>query len=181
MLRPAALLVATLMLTGCVPHEPTVTPAPEPSTAPVFASDEEALAAATEAYAKYLEVSDAIANEGGADSARIASLVSEDRLEDEIRAFGELAASGNHQEGRSTFDGAQLQHVTEEGGGVARVAFYVCLDQSTARFVDTSGVDITPSGIARRSPFEVTLRVQNSADPSIVLEGMERWSGAGIC
>ena len=61
----AALVVS--LFSGCIPTEPLAdTPAPQPTSTPVFASEEEALAAAVEAYAGYLEMSDLIASEGGA-------------------------------------------------------------------------------------------------------------------
>ncbi|MCC6270222.1 MAG: hypothetical protein IT190_02980 [Microbacteriaceae bacterium] len=181
MLRPAALIVATLLLAGCTPSEPTVTPAPEPTTAPIFASDEEALAAATEAYAKYLEVSDAIAIDAGKDPDRIAPFVSPERFQAELEAFKELSASGNHQEGKSSFDGAILQQVADEGHGIATITFYVCLDQSAAKFIDSNGADITPTNMERRSAFEVIMSNQSSGERTIILEGMERWPGPGIC
>ena len=49
----AAVALAVLLLSGCVPQQSTDTPTPEPSSTPVFATEEEALAAATAAYAAY--------------------------------------------------------------------------------------------------------------------------------
>ncbi len=61
----ALVALAVLLLSGCLPPQTTVTPTPEATAAPVFASDEEALAAATAAYAAYLAMSDQIFAEGG--------------------------------------------------------------------------------------------------------------------
>jgi hypothetical protein len=47
---PLPLLLITLVLAGCTQPDPMPTPPPTPSASPVFASDEEALAAAEEAY-----------------------------------------------------------------------------------------------------------------------------------
>ena len=52
----AVTVTVAVLLSGCVPQGPEVTPPPESSTAPIFASDEEALAAATEAYEAYQSV-----------------------------------------------------------------------------------------------------------------------------
>ena len=67
--------VVALLLTGCAPTPPVITPEPSPSSSPVFASDEDALAAATEAYRKYLEVSDQIFIDGGSQPDRLKSVV----------------------------------------------------------------------------------------------------------
>lgn len=181
MLQPAALLAATLMLTGCVPSEVVVSAPPEPSITPIFASDEDALAAATEAYAKYLEVSDLIASEGGFNPERISPLVSADRLKSELQVYSDLAASGSHQKGVSSFDGARLQQVTDDGNGSASITLYVCLDQTTAEFINSDEISITPPKDDLRSAFEVRMSASRSAKPNILLEGMERWSGSGIC
>ncbi|MDQ1582169.1 MAG: hypothetical protein QOF36_223, partial [Microbacteriaceae bacterium] len=61
-LAGAGLIVITLA--GCAT---SASPMPTPSAvhSPLFASDEEALKAATDAYAAYLAMSDTIAQEGG--------------------------------------------------------------------------------------------------------------------
>ena len=65
-LLPLAVLGAAL-LAGCLPTDPPVTPPPTSDLEPVFASDEEALAAAEEAYGAYLAAADEILSSGGAD------------------------------------------------------------------------------------------------------------------
>lgn len=181
MLRPAGVLLAVLLLAGCVPGEPVVTPEPDPDVTPVFASDEEALAAATEAYARYLEVSDQIAADGGADPDRIRPLVSADRLVVERQQYQALSESGNHQEGSATFDGVQLQQVSYEDGNSSVIVLYLCLDLSNTKLVDIEGHDITPSDIDLRTPFEVSLRGSSSSPLALIVERMERWSGSGVC
>lgn len=181
MLPLAVALATTFLLAGCMPGEPIITPVPEPSSTPIFASDEEALAAATEAYAKYVEVSDLIASEGGSSPERIAPLVSKDRFKEELEAYKQLDASGNHQEGRSKFDGAILQQLIDSGSDEASIIFYVCLDQSQAKFIDGDGTDITPVDTSRRSAFEITMSATNARELVLILEGMERWSGSGVC
>ncbi|HEU4807654.1 MAG TPA: hypothetical protein VFT01_05275, partial [Homoserinimonas sp.] len=88
----AALSIAVAMLlSGCVPQDPEVVPPPEPSTEPVFASDEEALAAATDVYKAYLAMSDLIAQEGGREPERLEPYVSVDLLKEEEQAFESIA------------------------------------------------------------------------------------------
>ena len=66
----AGVAIGALLLSGCLPQQPTATPPPEATAAPIFASDEEALAAATAAYAAYLAMSDQILKDGGKDPDR---------------------------------------------------------------------------------------------------------------
>lgn len=181
MLRSAAALVAVVLLAGCVPGDPVVTPEPDPEVTPVFASDEEALAAATEAYARYLEVSDQIAADGGADPERIQPFVSTDRYQIEAQLYQQLTGSGNRQEGSSSFDNAELQQFSQDSSGVPFVIFYVCLDLSATNLVDSIGTNITPPEVTLRSPFEITMTGTNDGGRNLVLEGMERWPRSEFC
>src|SRR5690606_24012229 len=83
----AATVTVAVLLSGCVQQGPEVTPPPEPSTTPIFASDEEALAAATEAYEAYLAMSDLIAQEGGVNPERIESVAVRKALADALEGF----------------------------------------------------------------------------------------------
>ena len=68
----ATTLALGLALAACSTGGTPLPPAPSPSVTPVFASDEEALAAAKDAYTAYLKVSDQILVDGGANPDRIA-------------------------------------------------------------------------------------------------------------
>ncbi len=61
----AAVVIACALISGCLPTPTNVIPTAVPTGTPVFASEEEALAAAIEAYEAYLAVSDAILPDGG--------------------------------------------------------------------------------------------------------------------
>lgn len=181
MLRPAVLLIATLLLAGCVPSDPVITPAPEPSVAPIFASDEEALAAATEAYAKYLEVSNLIRSEGGIGPERIADFVTPERLPDELAGFTHFAEGGRHSVGSITFDSAKFQKYENEQAVGATVVMYLCLDASQVKFVDGEGKDVTPDDKPNRQLFEITM-VSRSVDSStLILSGSELWDNNSGC
>ncbi|HEX6365881.1 MAG TPA: hypothetical protein VF000_07010, partial [Agromyces sp.] len=85
-----------LLLGGCVgvpgaTPTPTAAPSPSPSPEPIFASDEEALAAAVEAYERYLRVSQMIGEEGGANPRRILSVVTPEYAEVAIAGFEGMA------------------------------------------------------------------------------------------
>src|SRR5215207_3793459 len=70
--------VLALVLVGCM-GAPSPAPSPEPTetaAVPIFASDEEALAAAVDAYERYRAISAEISEAGGHDSNRIDPVVS---------------------------------------------------------------------------------------------------------
>ena len=176
----ALTLAAALLLSGCVPQVPAVVPPPEQTTEPVFASDEEALAAATDAYTAYLAMSDLIAQEGGANPERIAPFVTEEALSDQVGQFLPYTQRSLHTVGVTKFDRVTLQQSVEATPGVIEVATYVCLDVSDVRIIDKSGTDVTPIERANRLPLEVGFEDQ-SGTGILLMSRSETWSGSDFC
>ncbi|MBX3309754.1 MAG: hypothetical protein KF739_04880 [Cryobacterium sp.] len=183
--RPAATFAAglavVLLLAGCVPPDPIITPEPGPGATPVFASDEEALAAATDAYAKYLKVSDEISADGGSAPERLAPLVTPKQLVTETDAFADLSKSGSTTKGVSAFEVFQLQRYEDLGDGSASVSIYVCLDVGNVRVIDKSGVDVTPSNRVDRVPLEVDFLVKSDRPGTLLVDRSEAWTGQDFC
>ncbi|MBX3116506.1 MAG: hypothetical protein KF808_04070, partial [Cryobacterium sp.] len=146
-----------LLLAGCVPPDPIITPEPGPGATPVFASDEEALAAATDAYSKYLKVSNTIRADGGKDPARISEFVSADQLPDELDGFKTLAEKGYSTVGDITADTIRLQQYTDGPERQARVVIYVCLDATNVRVVDAAGKTVNLPQQPTRQLFEISM------------------------
>lgn len=181
MLPPAAALVAVLVLAGCVPTEPPVTPEPDPQVTPVFASDEEALAAATEAYEKYLEVSDQIAADGGTSPERMNPLVTEDQYQRELEGFTDLVNSKRRIVGISAYDSAAIQSWSMLDAKSAQVVIYACSDASSTRVLDDTGADVTPVDRQVRAPFELEFVSSSEDASSLVLARSDLWSGTNFC
>ncbi|MET1002316.1 MAG: hypothetical protein ABWZ15_10945, partial [Acidimicrobiia bacterium] len=97
------MLLAALAASGCAP-EPAAPHTPAPTSTPLFASDEEALAAAEEAYAAYQEVSDRILADGGSSPERLLDVATEKQYEYEKPGFDEARSRNFHSTGASTFD-----------------------------------------------------------------------------
>lgn len=169
-------LAGVLLLAGCMGGEPIPTLPPTPSTTPVFASEEEALAAAEAAYAAYLEMSNLISSEGGVEPERIAPFVTEERLQVELRGFETLRGLGYRILGPASFEVLGTQRV-EQSIDEIEVVFYVCWDGSLSRVVDASGVDVTPSDRVDRTTLEVVLRADDG-DSTLRLAGDEEWPDA---
>ena len=174
LLLVAGAAVILMAMTGCVDPAPPVTSSPTPSATPVFASEEEALAAAEAAYREYLAVSDAITAVGGADPDRLREFVTTDELTRAGERFAKLQASGKVTEGSTLFDSTSLQRYDDR-----EVIVYLCLDVSGVRVFDTQGQDATPPDRPNRLPLEVTFEVGHASQ--LLLDSSNVWDGENIC
>lgn len=175
MLRPAATLLAVLLLAGCVPNEPVITPPPEPHSTPIFASDDDALAAATEAYAKYVKVADEVFHDGGRDTQPLQSVMTGAFLESTLQGFRVAADKGLHSVGQTTFDQVQLQQFDQSSFGPAAVIAYVCEDISGIDVLDASGKSVVSKDRLDRVRFEVTFDYVTTAQTLVISQRLP-WS-----
>lgn len=140
---------------------------------PLFSSDEEALAAAQAAYAHYLEVSDQIARDGGANPERLKGLVSSQLLQESEVVFETYISNAMHVEGSTKFDSLHLSEVTQSSA-----SFYVCLDVGGTRILGSGGEDLTPDSRQSRLPILLELQLKNQ---EVVIESSEVWTGRNFC
>ncbi|MBX3098765.1 MAG: hypothetical protein KF761_04230 [Salinibacterium sp.] len=169
---PAA-AVLIFAIAGCHGPAPHITVPPTPTSAPMFASDEEALAAAEAAYGAYLAVSDAISSEGGANPERLRDFVTDEELVQSSARFEEFELTGNRTQGASTFDTLLLQRYDDDG-----ITVYLCLDVTDVRVFDAGGVDITPPDRSNRIPLEVSFGAQGN---DLQLSGSQVWAEVSYC
>ncbi|MFF2387971.1 hypothetical protein [Agromyces sp. NPDC058104] len=184
-LRIAALAAAgalALALSACTPEaEPSPEPTPTASAAPIFASDDEALAAAVEAYEAYASMSGSIASDGGDDAERIDPYVTAEFAGNVGSEFDALRSAGGHTQGQTTFDTASLVERTEIDD-IASVSIYLCRDVSGVRVIDADGIDVTPKDRLERIPSKAELVSKSTDEPSIlVVDGISQWSGSDFC
>ncbi|TQL47771.1 hypothetical protein FB562_0841 [Homoserinimonas aerilata] len=168
-----AAITCTLALTACTTPAPTPKPSPT-SSAPVFASDEEALAAAEQTMADYWVVMNTIFQEGGANPERI-ELHAEGRwLEKSISSANLLSKAGERQEGAITADSMELQQVFGRGLNTT-VITYACNDFSAREVIDSDGRQVDLSGVRPRKGYQLTFSV-DSLDPIVLkLTDTEYW------
>jgi hypothetical protein len=172
-------LAVVLSLGACVADEPVVLPDESPSSQPIFASDEEALAAAEEAYGAYLAASDEVLSKGGASAGQLLVFFSDGYGAEAIAGYELYIERGWRATGSSAFDSAELQQYIDDGDGNAEVAMYVCLDVSGLRIIDETGADVTPER-DNRLPLEVRF-VNSRASTALVQSGSDIWAGADFC
>ena len=174
-------ILITFGASGCFALTETPEPSASatPSASPLFASDEEALAAATEAYAAYLRVSDEILADGGRDPGRLLEVASSDVAASESEALREFVENNWRSSGSSTFDSVRLQSRTGDRDSGETVVLYLCVDASDVDVVDQSGISVvSPSRIAR-TPLEVAFT--RVADSPLVVTAKSVWTGANFC
>ncbi|MBM7505978.1 hypothetical protein ACFPER_02600 [Agromyces aurantiacus] len=180
--RITALLLAgaTLAtLAACAPAEPEPTAAPtspsETADAPVFASDEEALAAAVAAYEAYLVASDAITADGGEGVDRIDGVTSAEFAKMSKTDFAAFRHAGLRTEGATAIDSPRLIEVADNAQAVS---FYACQDVSSVRVLNSAQEDVTPSDRDPRLPLVIEAVAEG---PQLVIDGNQVWSGDDFC
>jgi len=157
-----------------------VLPTPQSSTAPIFASDEEALAAAEAAYGEYLAASDAINAKDGNDPQSIAPFVHAEYLPTVLEEFESFESRGLSEKGNLSFDSMELQQYEDALSGPARVVVYVCVDASETRVIDKKGDDVTSPDRRTRVPLEVVFETDERMKDLLIFAS-DVWSGEDFC
>jgi hypothetical protein len=148
---------------------------------PLFASDADALAAATKAYAAYLKMSDTILSEGGAGADRIRSFVSGQALRDELSSSESFKSSGWHLVGSTTFDNATFERQTPDASGVGVVTIYACVDLTNVDVLNSSGQSVVSSSRPDRQAFEISFDSTKGDPRGLLVSSTDAWSGGGVC
>jgi hypothetical protein len=174
-----SLFLGTQALVGCAEARAPVPSKSPTAVAPVFASDEEALAAATEAYAAYLNRSNQITADGGADPLRISSFVTDKRLSAELQAFAEFAQAGARSIGATSFFITDLQSASYAKRAETSVVLYLCEDVSLVDVVDIEGTSLVAPSRKPVTPFEATMRLNHEGE--LVLDERAVWGGKNFC
>ncbi|WP_157560843.1 hypothetical protein [Humibacter albus] len=177
MLVPALAASLALPLSGCTPTTPKPTPTKSASHAPLFSSDEEALAAATKAYAAYQAVTDEVLHDGGESPFRYRKVAAGSALRDALTGAKDMRESGLHTVGKTTFDSAKLQ--SRSRLAKTRVQFYVCDDVSGTDLVDASDVSQVTNPKNRRTPWEVEIQFSTRSHGLVYVRDF--WSGDDFC
>ena len=176
----AAFGALALVLTGCV-GSPAPTQSPTPTeAAPIFASDEEALAAAEQAYAAQLALVDELSHAGGETTDRLEEIATPEYASGISASLQRLNEAGMHTTGTTTYDNFDLIEQFEVDG-VAHVSAYVCLDVGDTRVIDAVGADVTPADRRVRAPLQVSLESNADGANQLVVAGAEPWSGDDFC
>ena len=173
-------LASALLLAGCTSDRPIVLPGPAPTTAPVFATDEDALAAAEVAYGEYLKASDAITAKNGADPNTIGEYVDSDYLPEVLDSFQKLRDDRLHSRGKLSFDRMTLQQYSDDLESPATISVYLCVVATGVRLFDVHEKDVTPANRDDRVPLVVSFKTEER-ETNLLIESSELWTGTDFC
>jgi len=149
------MLVVAATLTACSP-----TPTPTPTPTPVFASEDEAFAAAEATYRAYNDAS----NErrlGGPD-AHPENYLTGAALEADLTASDYLRAEGLTVTGTVVIIKFEGIDADIQNRGTSLTAL-VCLDSKNTRVLDAGGTDVTPAGRAEVVALEARMVTNEGA------------------
>ena len=174
-----ALATATALLSGCAPTAPPAAEPPPTISQPIFASDEEALAAAEAAYARYLAVSDQIAQDGGKNPERIDALA-ESAARDLVYASAQQYIDANaHLVGSTVLSSVELQESQTSIDGRATISIYACVDVSNVDVINQDGDSLVTGSRPDKQAFEVLMAGASAG--SLLVESQDVWTGESIC
>jgi hypothetical protein len=177
--------ITVLALAGCsgteAPGPPTseISSTPNAEPTPMFASDDEALAAAELAYRNYIAVSDEIARDGGADIERIESIVTSDMFIQDSRASALYSTGKLHAAGFTAVESFRFQSLNNTSTESV-LAAYVCLRFDALRILDDQGADVTPASRSNSLPLVVRM-ISIEPTPFFLMSSSEVWSGSNFC
>ena len=176
MLVGAMMVAGMLLFSGCGGGAPIPTLPPTPSATPIFASEEEALAAAEEAYVAYQAAVDhslQTLDDDGLDAVAVGQALTTAR-----DSVARLEAKGSHQVGTTVVESVSptdLSPLTEVGiAGDPQV--YACLDLTSVGIVSADGT-VSQSSVPH-FPMIVTLAVNDSR---LLVAIEEVWDGDNFC
>jgi hypothetical protein len=174
-----AVVAAALCASGCAPDSPGPGPTPQPTSTPLFASDEEALAAAEEAYARYQAVENQIFLEGGRDSQRIESVAVGEALDAALSGISGFEQNQYIAIGEISFKTIGLQSFDPSAvDGAAVVTAYICLDFSSQDVVNSQNVSVVNPERSLLQAFEM---VFDSSSSGLKLSARNPWTSDAIC
>lgn len=177
----AMAVLVTLALAGCTRQPAAPLPSITTTEAPVFASDAEALAAATTAYAAYLEAIDIVLAKSGLDPSRLSDVALGDALSAETRTARAYSEKKYRSVGSTTYDSAQIQSITDDGNGKVLVSAYLCSDVSDVDVVDEGGTSIVPADRVDRFPLQIIFENSNAVSDRLKISSSVIWAGSNFC
>jgi hypothetical protein len=176
----ALTIAAALSLCACQQQHTPIVPSPAPSATPIFASDDEALAAAEEAYRAYQKVEDEVGHDGGVQLERFKSVAKADALESTEASFASFHESGLRSTGETQVASFSLQQYSPNAsGGEGAVSAYVCLDVSGVDVLDSNSKSVVSKTRPDRQAFELAFDLQEGT--FLILSSRLPWTGSGVC
>lgn len=169
-----------VLLTGCVgAPAPAPTPTEESTVAPIFASDEEALAAAEAAYERFIDTTTMITNNGGATSEELESVATGAALDEESDAAKRFREEGLRTIGTVTFRVHKLQSVARDADARTVITVYVCDDLREVDLLNAAGESMVVEGRVVDVPYIVAVTATDANN--LRVSEKELWTRDNFC
>lgn len=151
--------------------------ASQPDDAPIFASDEEALAAAEETLREYRSLN-ARYFAGENVEAELFALLTADAAELERASLIDWESRNQHLEGEPVLSAFTLKTAALQDPIEANVEVVYCVDISPTRIVDDAGVDVTPPRDSEILAIHAVLLVDANAPYNLLIDSQDPANGA---
>lgn len=175
-MRTVGLLTLLVLTTACAACSGLkLRPTPPTQVQPVFASDDEAVAAAVETYERYLAVSAEIDADGGAGAERVLEVTTEPYGLDVLAEYRRMRAARERISGAAMLTSSRLVEIDRDR---TRLTIAMCVDVSGMRVINESGEDVTPPR-EDRVALEVAFRSANAV--RVRLDGSVLATGDHVC
>lgn len=174
----AAVSLAALSLSGCSgPPAPTAA-SPSPTATTVFASEEEALAAATEAYAAYQAALDIAYSTY--DVSQLMNLATKAEVDGVRESVAEWEAEKKRQVGTTGTHGVRLVGDITDVIRSGNTQIYVCLDVVGIDVVDENGASVVDDSQIDTYPMIASLDWSTSGS-RLIVAGEDVWTAENFC
>ena len=170
----AALLLA---LTGCSDTTEIPPADPKPSATPLFATEEEALEAATAVYEEYLAVLDSALADPSFNYEVLDGLAREQAYDAAVSDITSFRQDGLKISGPRTLSSTELQILTSDSQ-TTEIAMYACEDVSSVTLLNSTGESLSTENRPNRSVFEV---VVTGSPADLVVTSRLIWEGQPTC
>jgi len=186
MRRAALVLLATLSslaMAACSPERTFDLPTPSASiSAPPFATEDEALIAATESVTSFYQIGATILTEGGVNGERLNEFATPDMVAIEMSGFDELRDKGLVYRGQPVMTSVILQsYLPDALHGIGVVTAYVCQDGSSVTLEDANGTSLVSPSRTDFTEFQITFDLANEDSPRLLVSSKTPWGGGGVC
>lgn len=152
---------------------------PSAEAEPLFASDEEALAAAEAAFSEYLDRLNGILQNGGERPEELRPFVSDEVWEEDLADIKRWQDGDLRTIGATTLDNIRLQQVYSSDADTTEVITYNCISNEGVDVVDANGVSVVSPDRALKYVVEATVSFAPSGD--FTIEAYDDVDAAEVC
>jgi hypothetical protein len=169
----STILTAAALLAACTADEhPRPPDSGSSPTTTLAVSDAERVA--SDAYHRFIELSDLVLSEGGSNPDRMAEGADGDALEQFVANAREFESQSIRITGHTKFDSLKVQDREPTA-----ITFYVCEDVSDTDLVNSLGESVVQPDRATRSPWLVSATGNETA--GFMVSSRDLWSGKNFC